>query len=798
MTSRPVRRLIGVAAILALAFPLTGRTSPQAAPAASPTAGEAPLAVTFSPNNSNGSFYQWQFNSTEGFVPDYSSEIGEDVSHTYPAQGTYTARLRIYDAITGAATDTDFTITVYPPAAPPTVALTFSPYPTLPDQNVTFTAAAVPSPGRSIVAYSWDFNNDGIEDTSSPGGPSATAASSFGLPLADYTVTVTAVDNGGLAGKDSTVVRTGVPPAICFTQALSRLTSPGVPVDMTVLASTTSWGIDHYDWDFGGGTGTVNAGGGSASVTFAAAGNYTVTATVTDEAGHSTSATLPVQVSNPPAALLARHKLAPYLTTYTVMTLVPPGDTILGYHWDITGDAADDRTYPSSATITVNPSDNCKPTITVTVDFQTGTDPTATAPFEMEIPTGMVVTPIPITLTAAADGAPAASPVNIRVGHAVNFLATAGNSGDANLVLKEILWDFDGDGLRDQLDNLLPLNTNSVTDIPASFQYRNPGTFVARARVIDTTGGSGEAIFTVNVAPGTAPLECFIAQPRDGQRVWGNHVSLQAKASPAVLTRMVEFRCRLDGSADPWTTIGTAVPPPYTALSVPWDVTGLVPGSSYEILAVATDTSDNTAFSDALQKVVVTVDPVAPDEEENFGDILVRTHTIDPNIPTRSEIAQDTAIEFPPHAFGMEYTTIRLERPFSNPHPLEARLQQLQFVPGSFRRLALDGGSGLQQPSKIALYDINPNGILDDLKVDKSSLRIYQFDDTERKWVPLFGQVVQPGEDLARATLMSMGDVGLVIEYPPRAPSGASHACGLLGPELLVLALLAVRRRVRV
>ena len=32
------------------------------------------------------------------------------------------------------------------------------------------------------------------------------------------------------------------------------------------------------------------------------------------------------------------------------------------------------------------------------------------------------------------------------------------------------------------------------------------------------------------------------------------------------------------------------------------------------------------------------------------------------------------------------------------------------------------------EPSKIALYDINPDGVLDDLGVDKTKLKIYQFD----------------------------------------------------------------------
>jgi len=795
-----LKRLI-LAAMLGLLLPLAGRTSPQAGPTATPASGPAPLTVTFSPNNPNGSLYQWQFNfiPAAGFVPDYSSEIGEDVHTTYAAPGTYTARLRVYDAVTGSPLDTDFTITVLPPPAPPTVDVTFAPYPTLLDEPVTFTATAVPSPGRSIAAYSWDFDNDGSEDASSPGGPSATATSAFSLPQWDHTITVTAVDNGGLAGKTTAVVLLGGPPRMKITGPISRLTSPATSESFTVTATPVGpRTIDHYDWDFGDGTTGTSPGGGTATVphAFAATGSYTVTATATDTAGHSSSTSIPVQVSTAPAALLARHECGPGMTAYTVMTLVPGGDSILGYHWDFKGDGADDAAYPASDTVVIPGDSTNKDPVSVTVDLNVAADLPATAPLKIEMVVAMVIPPIPMSMTATADGDPVTSPLDIRVGHVVKFAASAGNPASPGPVLKEILWDFDGDGLRDQLDNLLPLNAESVSDIRASYQYRVPGTFEAVARIIGTNGNDGGVKFKVNVLPGKEPLECYISQPRTGKKIWGNHVSVHAKTAPAVLTRQVEFRYRPSGTGS-WTVIGTAAPPPYTSLGVLWDVTRLPPGD-YDLLAAATDTSDKTVLSSALQPVTVTVDPLAPDEEENDGDVLVRTHVIDPNLATRSEIAGDTAIEFPPHAF-LDYTTIRMERPFSNPHPLQARLQGLHFVPGSFRRLALDGGAGLQQPSKIALYDLNPRGVLDGLNVDKSKLKVYQFNGSRGEWEPLFGQVIQPGEDLARATLMSMGDVGLVVEPTARTPSASSSGgCGLLGPELLVLALLLQRRRRRV
>jgi PKD repeat protein len=806
--------------LFVLALPVTGEGRSQAEPSAAPTSGGTPLTVTFSPNSSSGSLYQWQFNfnPAAGFAPDYSSEIGEDVLYTYETPGIYVARLRVYDVATGLPADTDFTITVLSTVPPPAVTLSASPSPVQPGQTVTFNAAATAAPGRSIVSYSWDFDGDGAPDAA---GPSPTITHSYDR-MAIYTPSVTARDSEGIEGAASVLLRVGTPPAVSLANPTIRLAAQNQEFSLTAFAVTDApLSLQSYSWDFGDGTGAVHPSSTSsdtAAHTFVATGDFTVSVTVTNTAGLSSSDFLSVHVINPPGILLVQDEGIAYSTKpgvpspiqaiFTVMAFPGAGQSITSYGWDFTGDGTNDLTSPGGYSAAVS----------WTWSDSTGAQATVKAYRNSQVILSTTLTVVPVAarpvpgkpgvndpvisdpvVTDPAISLPGISgPVEIRVGHEISFAAHVKAANDQT-TLQTVRWDFDGDGLADRTEDLSGLN---AVDVSATCQYRVPGCYTARITVFQNGGNPTEIVIPVTVVPGTAPIECWISQPWNGTRVWGNHVTIQARPGPAALAAEVEFRYRpVDGPGD-WKRIGTVVPPPYASFSIPWNVTRLTPGSSYELLAVAKDASGMEALSSNLQKVVVTVDPLAPDVEEYEGNSssagIIRVDRIVPGVATRTEIARDTAVELPAHALP-DYGAIRLERPFSNPHPLEARLQGLSFVPGSFRRLSLGGGAGLQQSAKIGLYDLNPGGALDGLGVDLKRLRIYQFDTLKEQWVPLPGQVIQPAEDLARATLVSMGDVGLAFEPSSRTPSDSSSGgCGLLGPELLLLALLAARRRPRV
>jgi hypothetical protein len=399
----------------------------------------------------------------------------------------------------------------------------------------------------------------------------------------------------------------------------------------------------------------------------------------------------------------------------------------------------------------------------------------------------------------SVDGQPLGA--SVRVGHVVTFTMTIATPfpGDP---LSQAKWDFDGDGLVDEIDVLAG---SSSTPAP-KYQYQTVGSYRMQVKAGTVGGLINSYSQTLTIVSGST-LECWIAQPLDQDHVYGNHVTLRAKTAPAIQTQRVLFKYRPTPAVPPppptaasaaayfgdpsWITIGSVVPPPYSALSVPWDVTGLVSGQTYELAAGATDPNGNLALSSVLQVVTVTVDPLAPSESESTDPTQttpVRVQIVDPSKGVRSEIAQDTAVDLPPGSVG-SLATLRMERLSLNPHPVEARFQGLRFLPNSFRRFGL-GGAPLVIPARITLYDVSKDPTLDFLNVDPKKLRIYQFDDPSGQWIPLFAQVTQPADDLIRASTVAMGDVGVVADVPPRQGTGSSSsACGGLGIELLLLPL---------
>ncbi len=114
--TRIVRIISGLVVIGAALMLLTGcwpfNTAPVASFTVSALTGSAPLTVTFrapSSYDSDGiiSAYEWDYG-------DGASDRGDEVSHTYATEGTYTATLQVTDN-GGKIASTQKTITVLPP-----------------------------------------------------------------------------------------------------------------------------------------------------------------------------------------------------------------------------------------------------------------------------------------------------------------------------------------------------------------------------------------------------------------------------------------------------------------------------------------------------------------------------------------------------------------------------------------------------------------------------------------------------------------------------------------------------------
>jgi PKD repeat protein len=184
--------------------------------------------------------------------------------------------------------------TSQPPAnAAPTAAFTSS----TSDLTATVDGSASSDSDGSVASYAWDFG----DGTAGSGATTSHAYTAAGT----YTVRLTVTDNGGSTGTvqhDVTVTAPPVnqAPTAAFTTSAADLT---LSVDGGASADADG-SITSYAWTFGDGTSGT---GRTASHTYAAAGSYQVTLTVTDDDGASGATTHSVAVTAPPGpTVLAR------------------------------------------------------------------------------------------------------------------------------------------------------------------------------------------------------------------------------------------------------------------------------------------------------------------------------------------------------------------------------------------------------------------------------------------------------------------------------------------------------------
>ena len=223
--------------------------------------------------------------------------------------------------------------------------------------------------------------------------------------------------------------------------------------------------IASYAWNFGdGGTAT----GVTASRTYAAAGTYTVTLTVTDDDGATATTTrqvvVPPAANQPPVAAFTAAP-TPLAVAVNASASTDPDGTIASYAWDFgdggtaTGVTAS-RTYAAPGTYTV--------TLTVT-DDQGATDSTVQ----------QVVVP-----DTPPNGAPTASFTATPSPLAVAVNGSASTDADGTIVSYSWNW---GD------------NTPTGTGVTAGHTYAVAGTYTVTLTVTDNGGSTGTSTQSVVV-----------------------------------------------------------------------------------------------------------------------------------------------------------------------------------------------------------------------------------------------------------------------------------------------------------
>ena len=312
----------------------------------------------------------------------------------------------------------------------PVAAFTSSPAPTKPASAVSFNASGSADSGATIIDYSWNFG-DGSAVVDANANP--TASHTYTNP-GTYNATLIVTNSSGESETITQTVTVDSTPTASF--SVPTQPTPGTATTFDASASTDSVGtITDYSWNFGDGS-PVDDAGSTASTThsYATRGHYTVTLTVTNDAGQTATFHQAITVDDPPAVTIS-PTVAVTTPGSTVSfngsaTAPDSGGSITSLSWNFgdpsSGNNTSTATNPShlfanAGTYTV--------TLTATDDLGVSTQATATV---------KVDAPPTAAFSASATTASPASP-----GTAVSFNASA--SSDSVGTITDYSWNF-GDG----------------------------------------------------------------------------------------------------------------------------------------------------------------------------------------------------------------------------------------------------------------------------------------------------------------------------------------------------------------
>ena len=426
-------------------------------------------------NGKTGTITQ-RINAAEGLNSDGDaggfSNLAETNANTQPGWTTGTVPVWTRSGCTPAGNNT------YPgsgsvdpaPANLPPVADANGPYSGTVGQPVSFDGSASMDQDGTIASYAWTFGDGGTGTGVSP-------SHTYGTP-GSYTVTLTVTDDGGLTdtATSSANIGAGNAPPIANANGPYNGTE-GQQVTFDGSASMDPDGtIVAYDWTFGdGNTGT----GVSPTNTYAAAGTYTVTLTVTDDAGATDSATSMANIVAAPQDPIAAPN-GPYngiegqpVAFNGSGSYDPDGGSITQYDWNF-GDGntgtgvAPSHTYATAGTYTV--------TLTVVDDEGAQSAPVSTS---------ATIDPPPPNIPPTSDPN---GPYTGTTGQPVSFNGSGSMDPDGSIVAYD--WDF-GDG-------------TTGTGVSPSHTYAAAGPYTVMLTVTDDAGDSDVASTTATISDAPA------------------------------------------------------------------------------------------------------------------------------------------------------------------------------------------------------------------------------------------------------------------------------------------------------
>jgi PKD repeat protein len=407
--------------------------------------------------------YRWDFG--DGNTTVMTTPI---ITHAYADNGTYTVTLTVTDD-DGETASTNATKTVL--NRPPVAIFTESATTVYTGEPINFNASSSYDPDGTIVSYWWNFG-DGTNATG------ITTTHSYAND-GNYTVTLTVTDDDG-ATNSSTSTKTVLnrSPVASFTESATTVYT-NETITFNASASYDPDGfIVSYSWNFGDGT---NATGVAVNHAYSDNGTYTVTLTVIDDNGAtSTAASIKTVLNRPPVALFTESAETVYtgvVISFDASDSHDSDGTIVSYLWDF-----GDGTNATGVTVGHGYADDGTYTVTLTVTDDDG----ATA---IAIATKTILNRSPTaSFTSSA--------TMVYTGVVIHF--DASGSSDPDGIIVSYFWDF-GDG-------------TNVTGVTVDHAYTNDGTYVVTLTVTDDDGATGITTQTMKVL-NRSPAASFTESP---------------------------------------------------------------------------------------------------------------------------------------------------------------------------------------------------------------------------------------------------------------------------------------------